>query len=99
MRERVLETIYAAIDDNNRQFPEYQVAKAEDTVLFGEGGALDSLGLVHLIVGVEQRVEEDFGAAVALADERAMAQEQSPFRTVGALADYVTTLLREHGSS
>ena len=35
------------------------------------------------------------GLAIALADERAMSQKQSPFRTVDTLCDYVATLIEE----
>lgn len=66
-----------------------------DTLLFGESGLLDSVGLVSLIVAVEQEIEGDLGASIVLADERAMSQASSPFRTVGALADYAATLVQE----
>jgi acyl carrier protein len=68
---------------------------AEDTLLFGESGLLDSVGLVSLIVAVEQEIENELDASVVLADERAMSQANSPFRTVGALAAYASTLVEE----
>ena len=66
----------------------------ESTPLVG-GSVLDSLGLVELVVEVEQRLRRDHGADVTLADERAMSQRRSPFRTVGTLADYVGELIGE----
>lgn len=60
----------------------------DETRLFGAGGVLDSLGLVHLIVLLEARLDERFGIAVTLADERALSERKSPFRTVGSLTDY-----------
>lgn len=66
-----------------------------DVRLIGRDGALDSLKLVSLIVTVEGRVEEQFGKRLVLADERAMSQNASPFRTLGALADYIVELLAE----
>ena len=60
----------------------------EETVLFGEGGLLDSMGLVTLIVAVEQEIEDRFEASAGLADEKAMSQANSPFRSVATLADY-----------
>lgn len=64
-----------------------------ETVLFGAGGALDSLALVHLIADLEGRVADDFGQDVVIADERAMSQSRSPFRTVATLRDYLGELL------
>jgi hypothetical protein len=53
------------------------------------------MGLVTLIVEVEQRLEADFDLVVVLADDRAMSQTRSPFLSVGALADYVMQLAAE----
>ena len=61
---------------------------APDTPLFGEAGLLDSVGLVSLIVAVEQALEDELGMQVGLADERALSQRSSPYRTVASLADY-----------
>lgn len=66
-----------------------------DVRLIGRDGALDSLKLVSLVVTVEQRIEERFGKRLVLVDERAMSQNASPFRTLGALADYIVELLAE----
>ena len=71
------------------------VSVAADTVLMGEGGAVDSLGLVRLVMAVEQKIEDAFGVPVSLTDEKAMSQRNSPFRSVGALADYAAALLAE----
>ena len=64
-----------------------------DTPLFGREGVLDSLGLVALVVAVEQAIEDEYGVSVSLADERALSEGKSPFRTVGALADYAGRLI------
>lgn len=66
---------------------------SRDTLLFGESGLLDSVGLVSLIVAIEQEIENDLGVSIVLADERAMSQKNSPFRSIGALADYAATLV------
>ncbi len=86
--------IFEAIDELNAQRePGRQVAKCPETVLFGRGSGLDSLDLVNLIVGVEERLAERYGVALTLADERAMSRKRSPFRTVATLAEYVCELL------
>lgn len=72
-----------------------QVPSERDTVLLGAGGAIDSLGLVRLVLLVERHAEEDSGAAISLTDEKAMSQRSSPFRTVGSLIDYLAGCLRE----
>jgi acyl carrier protein len=70
----------------------------EGTRLVGPQAALTSLGLVSLIVELEQTLEEQYGVCLTLADERAMSQRHSPFRTVGTLADYACRLLAEQAA-
>jgi acyl carrier protein len=67
------------------------------TRLLGSGAVLDSMGLVNVIVEVEQSLSEQFGVSCILADERAMSRERSPFRDIGSLAEYVMELV--HGPS
>src|SRR5690606_31927544 len=78
----ILAAVHELAEDLGK--PELQVADA-DTGLFGPGGALDSLALVHLIADLESRVTEEFGQDVVIADERAMSRSRSPFRTVATL--------------
>ena len=68
----------------------------EATVLLGQDGLLDSLGLVNLLVDVEQTLEEETGTALVIGDDRAVSASHSPFRTVGSLADYAMDLLHQH---
>ena len=71
-----------------------------ETPLLGRDGVLDSLGLVSLVVALEQTVEDAYGVSVSLADERALSERHSPFRTIGTLADYAGRLIegaRTHG--
>jgi acyl carrier protein len=65
-----------------------------DTRLFGRDGLFDSLGLVSFVVAVEQSIEDALGVSVSLADERALSQRHSPYRTVQRLAEYASELVR-----
>jgi len=67
------------------------------TRLFGEGGLFDSMGLVSLVVAVEQEIEDRHGRSIALADEKALSQRSSPYRTVETLADYAAAQLESGG--
>ena len=48
-----------------------------DTPLMGSGRVVDSIGLVTLIVDVENRVAEQTGQSVSLMDDRAMSQTRT----------------------
>jgi len=95
-REQIQTIVLGAMQELNQQNPSNkQFAVSEQTPLFGAGGVLDSLGLVNLVVTIEQHLEDELGVALALADERAMAQRNSPFRNVPALVEYVMARLAE----
>jgi acyl carrier protein len=66
-----------------------------ETKLFGSHGVFDSMGLVTLIVAVEESISEKFGVEVTLADERAMSQKRSPFLTISSLSAYARELIDE----
>ena len=94
-RDDIIALIYSAMDaiaDSSGVILE----KAPETRLYGGKSRLDSLGLVNLIVAVEELLEEKFNTVIAVADERAITQKASPFRTVGTLADYIIILFEEN---
>jgi len=45
-------------------------------------------------VAVEQTIEDKYGASISLADEKALSQRNSPYRTVGSLAEYASRLIQ-----
>ena len=66
-----------------------------ETVLFGPGDLLDSLGLVSVLMDIEGEVNDQLNLEITIADDRAMSQKSSPFRTIGRLADYIHMLVQE----
>lgn len=88
--------LFPALEEiNETQGENEQLLKSPDTILFGEGALLDSVGLVSFIVTVERTVEEVTGKTITLASEKAFSRKQSPFRTVETLAKYIEELLAE----
>ena len=100
MKDRIYSLIYRAIESQNAlMHVPVDASRGIETHLFGEGGQLDSMGLVSLIVSVEEEVESEFGLNLILASDRAMSVRRSPFATVGSLADYVESLMAEGGKN
>ena len=88
------EILYNSIDSFSSHYDNYEsITKSLDTPLFGEDGILDSLGLVSFLVIVEQIIADEMNINITIADEKAMSQKHSPFRTVGNLKDYLETIV------
>ena len=68
---------------------------SRDTTLYSGGDGIDSLSLVWLVVEVETRVNDELGASVSLANEKAMSMKRSPYRSVGAFVDFIDDQIRE----
>ena len=95
-RDRALAALYEAIEQENDILPvNKQLVKSPTTVLFGRNGNLRSLDLVSFLATLEQVAEEEFGVPVTLADERALSQKSSPFKSVETLADYLAQVAEE----
>lgn len=91
--------IEAVIIDSIRQTnlardPDRQLAASAEAPIFGPNSTLDSLGLVALLMDIEDTLQER-GCVVTLSDARAMSQTQSPFRDVPALVSYVAMVLAD----
>lgn len=100
MDERVLETVLSAVKEINEQLSaEERLDLSPDAVVFGAEGKLDSLMLVSLIVATEQQIMETLKIEISLSDERTLAKEPSPFRTIGTLADHITSLMHERSDA
>jgi len=74
--------------------PSVQLVVAPGAPIFGPDSPLDSLGLVGLLLDIEEGLQA-IGCEVVLSDERAVSQKRSPFRSVPSLVSYVGTLARE----
>lgn len=98
-RTNALEIVHASLQEVFAQAGTPPLASVtEETVLVGNDAVLDSLGVVSLIVEVEQRLESGHNVSVVLANDKAMSQKNSPFRTVGVLTDHVVAMAQEVAS-
>ena len=86
--DKVQKAIDAAIADVNLTLRREDAPLTADPalVLVGEGGRLDSLGLVNFVVALERRLAETAGRPVSVID-LLMAGDGIPFDTLGSLRD------------
>ena len=68
-----------------------QLEVSPEAPVFGPDSALDSLGLVSLLIDIEEGLRNR-GLEVSLSSERAMSQRHSPFRSVPSLVQFIDDL-------
>jgi len=96
MQQEIIDLIISTARDLGEDELPLSTELNGDTQLFGKDGVLDSMGLVTLIIAVEQALEDRFDSAVALADEKALSQSKSPYRSVSSLADYAISQMKKN---
>lgn len=96
MREKISTIVLGTLEEFNATYEKnIPLELGEETPLFGKEGVLDSLGLVSLIVMIEQAIEDEMGVSLILADEKAMSQKTSPFLKINLLVEYIHRLMEE----
>jgi acyl carrier protein len=79
---------------NEGRHPNEQLPVSPTAAVFGSGSPLDSLGLVTLLIDIEERLA-DQGIEIVLSDAHAMSASRSPFRDVPTLVGYITGRLAQ----
>jgi acyl carrier protein len=93
--EAILAVVLQAINTTNAARPAASALPVSaDAALFGPNSPLDSLGLLTLLLDIEEDMQRA-GCPVRLSDDRAMSQTRSPFRSVQALVEYIGRIARE----
>lgn len=94
-QDKIIELIYAAIDEvNSAREPDNALEKSPETLLIGGSTSLDSIGLVNLIVSLEEGIERNFHKTITLID--AFATENTQW-TVAAACKFIQEELHRLG--
>ena len=92
--EKIIDIIYNCIDDINEQNGT-NLINDKNTKLFGKESDLDSLGLVNLILNIEENINNEYNISISIVNEKAMSQTYSPFKSIDTLANYIKELIDE----
>jgi len=92
LQELLRSAIIGALKDLDKPIPED--LGTLQTPLLGNGAVLDSLGLVTVLVEMEQAILDRWGLAIDLVNEKAFLQTDSPFRTMASLTAYLERQIR-----
>lgn len=97
MNERhaeVQQLVYEALETANAMLPpEATLAAALDTLIVADGTTLDSLGIINVVLAIEEHCQQE-GHAIELFDESLIVDPEGPFRTVATIVDHIITLNR-----
>ncbi len=94
MRTKILEILYAAVAEVNKQLPpDARVPASEAALLTGPKATLDSLAFLSLIVTAEDLIGATLKKPVQVAAALAESADTPPPPTLGALADLIVSKL------
>ena len=92
-KDKIQKIIFDALEMVNQSRDENaKIPVSAQTALFGNDGYLDSMGLVSLLIDIEESLQGE-GVLLSLSDERAMSEKNSPFRDVPSLTEYILRLV------
>lgn len=95
MQEKIKHIIFAALKDLADELESEELANPTlETGIYGLEGNLDSIALVSLIADLEERLRDELGVSLVLADSRAMSAKNSPFKNAATLLEYIQNLLQ-----
>jgi len=84
-KEKFLEIIYKCAEELNKQLSEEEkITLEESTTLIGENSSLDSLGIVILMISIEEHIANT-GISVNIMDVLTESDEP-PFETIGEMS-------------
>ena len=54
----------------------------------------EKLGIIHFIVSIEDNIKEEFNIDISLANEKVISEDESPFKNVKLLNEYISSLIQ-----
>jgi len=92
--DQITQQIMDALGELNQQLPpESRIQPSPEALLLAPEGKLDSLGLVNLILLIEERMASHLSTEISLTDDRTLAQPQVAFHDVAGLAQHILLLV------
>ena len=91
---QIVAAIIEAIRETGSLMPGVEMDNlSESTIIAGPGGFVDSIGLTMLALEIEEQLNAQLPKPISINDDRTLALQPSPFRTTGALAEYIQSQL------
>lgn len=91
--EEIKQAVYSAIDEYNA-IHNTKMKKSPNTSLLGSKSELDSIGLVSLIVAVEDKLRKALHRPITIISDKAFSHKHSPFSTVRSFSQYLEEICK-----
>ncbi len=93
-KEDLAQTVIEAMEELNEQLPEEsRLPKERETVLFGEDGLLDSMGIINLLVILEEKLESNLKISVGLTSDSEILTQPERRWTAAELSSHIEGLM------
>ncbi|MBI4708369.1 MAG: hypothetical protein HY761_10685 [Candidatus Omnitrophica bacterium] len=92
-KDEIKKIVIKSIQEINLLLEKNKRLKIEKNMcLYGPGSNLDSIGLVNLLVDLEQRLYNEAGVSVSIMDSKAFSLKNSPFRNLDSLVNFIANI-------
>jgi len=94
-KDEMTQLVHEVIDDLNELLPaDEALDKAPETVILGEGGKLDSMGIINLVVALDGKLAGKCGRDVSLTDDPEIFSKDGVLSTVDTMTAYLLEVVR-----
>ena len=92
IQELVMDNLKSIIEEN---YDDINVELKLETEIFGETAIIDSLGLVDLIVALEEYLMDEYDIDIIVVDESSIIDVDSPFKSIRSLSNLIFSRINE----
>ena len=89
-KNSIIEIIFTSIKEVNENQPSNNKLKLKkDELLVSDKSKIDSLGLITLLVNIEDKINKTYNVRLNLLEENYISDEKTPFQTIDNLAEWL----------
>ena len=89
-KNSIIEIIFTSIKEVNENQPSNNKLKLKkDELLVSDKSKIDSLGLITLLVNIEDKINKTYNVRLNLLEENFISDEKTPFQTIDNLAEWL----------
>ena len=86
IQEMVIDNLKIILEENSY---DQNIELKPETEIFGETAIIDSLGLVDLIVALEEHLMDEYDQDIIVVDESSIIDTDSPFKSIRSLSNLI----------